>query len=90
MSDIIEIYPKRKWQFKAYKFAGEETRQLLGFTLALEQFELELIEEDGKYFLDGNTPDDTMEIKPGEYFVTCGPYWDVRNSTEIMDDFVIG
>lgn len=87
MAQKIEIFPKKNYGFYAVAFSSSPCDT---FEEAIKPYDLELVIEGGKVFLDGNTEDDTLEIKPGQYFVACGPYWDVLSSTELMDDFIIG
>ena len=88
MSEKLEIYPKKEYGF--YALPWPSRTQTDDITKFLETYELEINEEDGVFYVDGHEEDDTAEIKPGEYLVACGPYWDVLTLSEINDDFRIG
>ena len=88
MTNRIEIYPKAKWKFQAFRFTGPPYGG--DFLSALIRFDVQVNEEGGLFYADGNHEDDTQEIKVGDYFVTCGPYWDVVTEQELQDDFRIG
>ena len=52
--------------------------------------DLEGTDEAGtRCFIDGNSPEDTVAIFPGYYFIQYGPFWDVLSAEEFHADFTI-
>lgn len=87
-SDKIEIYPKQRPCFYAIKFTGEHTDE---FVEAMLDLGLAIVSADEEsHWIEVEGESTKHPIKPSQYFVRCGPYWDIMTSTEIMDEFVIG
>ena len=73
----------------AVEFKGKPSVQL---EMAMANHDVKLADEPvgidaTTYFIDGDEPEDSLAIHPGDFFVSYGPWWDVFSPEQFAENF---
>jgi len=76
---------------RAVQFNGKLTKDL---SMLIESMDLIFVDDlEGtdmagtRCFIDGDDSEETSAIFPGDYFVVCGPFWDVMSEKDFNIEF---